>query len=185
MLEFDWVTNQEMKVMITKEYYRGIRKILKASLNTGNTIQTINARAVSITRYGTGIVERRKKKLQAIDRETRKLLTMYRSLHPRADVDMLYWKRKNSGTGLIIVEECVRIEKISKGFYLKEQGQKLLTEAVIEGVISDDENPKGVKTRLLQQRKENYTYKRMHSAFMRGTEEVRTTTTGYGLKKDI
>ena len=46
---------------------------------------------------------------------------------------------KNGGKGLISVEECVRIVKKSSGFYLKEQEQQLLTEVVIEGVISDDE----------------------------------------------
>ena len=57
------------------------------------------------------------------------------------------------------------------GFYLKEE-QELLTKVVTEGVISEDENPKDVKTQLLQQRKEKYAKKRMHSAFMGGTEEV-------------
>ena len=55
-----------MKDIITKEYYRRIKKILKASLNTGNTIQIINSRAVSNIRYGAGIVEWRKNKLDAI-----------------------------------------------------------------------------------------------------------------------
>ena len=66
-----------MKDMITKEYYRRITKILKASLNAGNTIQAISARAVSIIRYGAGIVAWRKNESEAINRKTRKLLTMY------------------------------------------------------------------------------------------------------------
>ena len=53
----------------------------------------------------TEIVEWRKNELEAIDRKTRKLITMYRSLHPKADVEKLYWKRNNSGKGLISVEE--------------------------------------------------------------------------------
>ena len=40
-------------------------------------------------------------------------------------------------------------------------------------MIPDDENLKDVKTQSLQQCKKNYAQKRMHSAFMRGTEEVR------------
>ena len=67
-----------------------------------------------------------------------------------------YWKRKNDGNGLIRVEECVKTEKTSLGFYLKEQEQELTAEVVIEGGISDDENPKDVTTQLLQQHKENY-----------------------------
>ena len=77
-----------------------------------------------------------------------KLLTMYRSLHPKADVDRLYWKRNNDEKGLISVQECVRIEKTSLGFYLKKQEQ-LLTEVVMQSMISNDENPKDVKTQLL------------------------------------
>ena len=85
---------------------------------------------------------------------------MHRSLHPRADVDR-YWKKKNGGKGLINAEECIRIEKTCLGFYLKEKKQKSLPEVAVEGVISDDENPKDVKTQLLQQRKENIAQKRM------------------------
>ena len=40
-------------------------------------------------------------------------------------------------------------------------------------MISDYENPKGVKMQLLQQRKENFAQKRMHPALIRGTKEVR------------
>ena len=95
----------------------------------------------------------------------------------------MYWKRKNGGKGLIRVEECVRIEKTSLGFYLKEQEQQLLAEVVIEVVISDDENPKDVKTQLLQQHKVNYAQKRTHSAFMRGTEDVRDNNSWLWMKK--
>ena len=73
---------------------------------------------------------------------------MYRSFHPRADVERLYWKRENGGKRLTSVEKCVRIEKTSLGFYLKKEEQQLLTEVVIEGVISDDENPKDGRTQF-------------------------------------
>ena len=72
-------------------------------------------------------------------------------------------KRENGGKGLISIKECVRIKKISLAFYLKEQEQPL-TEVVIEGVISNDDSLKDVKTQLLQQRKENYAQKRMHNS---------------------
>ena len=52
-----------------------------------------------------GIVDWRRNELEAIDRNTRKLLTMYKSLHPRADVDRLYCKRKNDGKGMISVDD--------------------------------------------------------------------------------
>ena len=127
-----------------------------------NTIHTISAKAVSIIRYGAGIVEWIKNEVKAIDRKKRKLRTIYRSLRSKADVDRLYWKRKNGGKGLISAQEEDP----------KEQEQ-LLTKVVVEGVISDDENPNDVKTQSLQQHKEHYAQKRMHSAFMRSTKEVR------------
>ena len=94
-----------MKDMTTKEYYWRIRDVLKLILNAGNTIQAINSRALSIIRYGARILDWRKNKLEAIDRKTRNLLTMYRSLHPRADVDRLYWKRKTVEG----VDKCWRV----------------------------------------------------------------------------
>ena len=79
--------------------------ILRSSLNSGNTVQAINARAVMIIRYGAGIVEWTKAELKEIDRKTRKMRTIYRSMHPQGDVDRLYWKRlywkrKEGGRGL-------------------------------------------------------------------------------------
>ena len=40
-----------------------------------------------------------------MDRKKRKLLTIYRSLHPQADVGKLYVKRSQGGRGLISVED--------------------------------------------------------------------------------
>ena len=85
IIQCDVIKNNEMKEMLSKEYFRRIRKILKSSLNAGNTIQAINSRAVSIIRYGAGIVDWRKAELQQMDRKTRKLLTIYRSMHPQGD----------------------------------------------------------------------------------------------------
>ena len=111
IIQCDATKNTEMKEMLLKEYFRRIRKILKSSLNAGNTIQAINSGAVSIIRYGAGIEDWRKAELQQMDRKTRILLTMYRSMHPQGDVDRTYLKQKKGGRGLISVEECVMLEK--------------------------------------------------------------------------
>ena len=44
--------------------------------------------------------------MQAIDRKTRKLFTIYGALHPKSDVDRLYTPRKE---GLISTEDCVEL----------------------------------------------------------------------------
>ena len=51
----------------------------------------------------------RKSELQAIDRKTRKLFTIYGALNPKSDVDRLYIPRKERGRGLISIDDCVEL----------------------------------------------------------------------------
>ena len=75
ILGADGVKDGDMKEKIVKEYYRHMRKILKSKLNGVNAITAINSRAVSVVRYGAGIIKWTKEDLQKMDRKTRKLLT--------------------------------------------------------------------------------------------------------------
>ena len=74
----------------------------------GNTIKAINYKAVSVVRYGAGIVDWFKEELKVMDRKTGKLINIYRALHPQADVDRLYFKRfekgSEGGRGMISIE---------------------------------------------------------------------------------
>ena len=83
-----------MKSNVLKEYIRRLRKILKSRLNGGNLVRRVNTWAVSLLRYSAAFVSWRKSGLQAIDRKTRKLFTIYGALHPKSDVDRLYMPRK-------------------------------------------------------------------------------------------
>ena len=74
ILEADGVKHEEMKDQIKKEYIRRVRNILKSKLNGGNIILAINSRAVSIVRYGAGIISWTKMELKELDRRTRKLI---------------------------------------------------------------------------------------------------------------
>ena len=40
-------------------------------------------------------------------------------MHPQGDVDRLYWKGKEGGRGLLSVQDVVKIEENSMGFYIK------------------------------------------------------------------
>ena len=75
ILEADGVKHEEMKDQIKKEYIRRVRNILKSKLNGGNIISAINSRAVSIVRYGAGIINWTKMELEELDLKTRKLMT--------------------------------------------------------------------------------------------------------------
>ena len=69
ILEADGVKHEEMKDQIKEEYIRRVRNILKSKLNGGNIILAINSRAVSIVRYGAGIISWTKMELEELDRE--------------------------------------------------------------------------------------------------------------------
>ena len=97
-----------MKHHINKEYIRKVRNILKSKLNGGNIVSAINSRAVSIVRYGAGVISWTKMELEELDRRTRKLMTIYRAHHPKADVNRLYLQRWKGGRGLLGLEDVCK-----------------------------------------------------------------------------
>ena len=93
---------------------------MKSKLNGRNKIIAINNTwAVSLMRYGKGIVKWTKNELDEIDRTTRKALTLNKELHPRSDVDRLYESRKEEGRGLIGFKIFVKAEGNSLEWYVK------------------------------------------------------------------
>ena len=57
ILECDKIKSSEMKEKIKKEYFRRVKLMLKSKLSAGNVIMAVNSRAVSLLRYGAGIVD--------------------------------------------------------------------------------------------------------------------------------
>jgi hypothetical protein len=86
-----------MRDRLKQEYNRRLRMVLKSELNTRNKTTTIGALAVPILRYSFGIINWRLEEIKQIDRKTRKMLTMYKMHHPKADIDRLYIRRKEGG----------------------------------------------------------------------------------------
>ena len=90
ILEADKYLEEKMKLSVSKEYIRGLWKVLKSKLNGGNLVRGANIWAVSLLRYSAAFFSWRKSELHATDRKTRKLFTIYGALHPNSDVDRLY-----------------------------------------------------------------------------------------------
>ena len=107
ILEADKFSEDKMKLNVSKEYIRRLRKVLKSKLNGGKLVCGVNTWAVSLLRYSAAFVSWRKSELQAIERKTRKLFTIYGALHPKSDVGRLYIPRKEGGRGLISIEDWV------------------------------------------------------------------------------
>ena len=83
ILEADKILEEKMKLNVSTEYIRRLRKVLKSKLNGGNIVRRVNTWAVSLLRYSATFVSWRKSELQAIDRKTRKLFTIYGALHAK------------------------------------------------------------------------------------------------------
>ena len=172
ILEANGIKHNEMKDKVIKEYVRRLRTILKSKLNGGNIISAITSRAVSIIRYGAGIIEWTKAELQALDRKTRKMLTMHGAHHPKSDVDGMYLKRAEGGRGLIGVEDCVRIEIDSLEKYIRNSREELLIAVNREDAFVASRCGKG-KEEVQKEHKTVYKGKVLHGQFRKGTDEIR------------
>jgi len=102
-----------MKERLKQEYSRRLRMILISELNARNKITAIGALAVPVLRYSFGIINWRTEEIKKIDKKTRKMLTMYKMHHPKADIDRLYVKRKEGGRGLMQIEAAYKAEIIN------------------------------------------------------------------------
>ena len=95
------IQHKNEKEKLKKEYLSRLRLVLGTELSAKNKIQAIGLLAVPVLRYSFGIVNWHQEELQKLDRKTRKLLTIHRQHHPRADVDRLYVPRKQGGRGMM------------------------------------------------------------------------------------
>ena len=92
--------------------------ILKSEANANNKITGNGALAVPVLRQSFGIVIWRLEKIRKPDRKTRKILATYKMHHPKTDMDRLYVKRKDGGTGLLQTEATNKTEIINTAEYL-------------------------------------------------------------------
>ena len=161
---------------------RKSEKYTKSKLNGGNIISAINSRAVSIVRYGAGIISWTKMELEELDRRTRKLMTMYGAHHPKADVDRLYLQRCEGGRGLLGLEDCVQVEVHSLEKYLSTSKEKILKEVSRSRIIENNKCGRS-KEEVLKEHQEKYEGKLLHGQFRKATQEVRSKRSWDWLKK--
>jgi hypothetical protein len=65
---------------------------------------------LAVLRYSFGIINWHQEELQKLDRKTRKLLTIHRQHHPKADVDRSYVPRKQGRMGFMQLEAAYAVE---------------------------------------------------------------------------
>ena len=126
ILEVDKFLEEKMKLNVSKKYIERIRKVLKSKLNGENLVRGVNTWAVSLLRYSEAFVSWRKSELQAINRKTRKLFTIYGALHLKSDVDRSYIPRKEGGRGLISIKDCVDLAVRGLEVYVHGSEERLI-----------------------------------------------------------
>ena len=172
ILETNGLKHEEMKSQTKKEYIRRMINIIKSKLNGGNIISAISSRAVSIVRYGAGIISWTKMELEELDWKTKKLMTMYGAQYPKADVDRLYLQRCDRGRGLLGLEDCMQVEVRSLEKYLTTSKEKILKE-VSHSTITENNKYERSKEEIRKEHREKYEEKPLPGQFRKATEEVR------------
>ena len=93
---------------------------------------------------------------------------MNKELHPRSDVGWLYVSTKNGGRGIILCENSVKSKENGLvGWYIKNNIEPLLVAIRTSRAITQEEtdDPKEFKKTKEEQRKNEWTAKRMHGQF--------------------
>ena len=172
ILQLDQNLNTKMKVKITSEYIRRVKKLCRSKLNGGNLIGGINTWAVGSVRYSAGVVDWTMAEMTSMDRRTRKILAMNGCLHTRSNVARLYLPRKEWGRGLIGIEESVRKERKSLYGYLRESTEWMLQAALKEKVVVEEENLQDYERRIKEEKVKSWKEKALHGKFVQQTSDV-------------
>ena len=94
ILEAVQFLEEKMKLNVSKEYIRRLRKVLESKLNEENLVRGVNTWAVSLLIYLAAFVGWRKSELQSTNRKTRKVFMIYGALRLKSDVDRLFVSTK-------------------------------------------------------------------------------------------
>ena len=183
MLKTENIKNSKMKEQVTSEYKIKLINILKSKLNAGTLTRTINTWAVFIFRYSAGVIDWTKQELQNIDRKTRKMMTAYKALRPKADVDRLYVHRKDGGRGLMSIQDTIAYEEHSTNFYILNNSNEVMSSIKKRIKINKECSKSDFKVEQKEERKEKWTYKVRHRKFTRQIENFSLKKSWQWLKR--
>lgn len=95
---------QLLKTSLRNRYRRLLREIWSSELSGKNKVTATNILAIPQVLYSFGVLKWNVDELRELDRGTRKMMNMHRSLHPRSSVERLYIPRTMGGRGLLSLE---------------------------------------------------------------------------------
>ena len=95
-------------------------------LNTKNKLEAINRLAIPVATYSFNVVSWNLDEIKRIDRKIRKLMTLNRMHHPKADVSRIYICRKEKGRGMSNLEMAYKTATIGLNNYFQSSGDSML-----------------------------------------------------------
>ena len=127
----------------------------------------------SLFRYSAVFIDCTKKEISEMDSRAHKLLTQYKALHPKDNVQRLYIKRIEGASGLVNIEECVEDAKIGHLPYAHNTQERLISAAWrLSAKQEVTDPPKITKQRRQTKRKQGGKNKRRHGQFIRDTDDI-------------
>jgi len=161
VLESAEFKHTQVKLSVTTTYKHRLRKILQSHLSGHNQIVAINSFAVPVLRYTAGIINWTVNECAELDRLTRKQMTLFKALHPKADVDRLYVPRRRGGRGLLSILDVVRLEKGALLTYTTRAEEPVLRK-VKQHLMSLDSWTSVTKSSIVDQHVESWRNKPLH-----------------------
>ena len=157
---------------VASEYKHRLKLILSSQLCGNYKFRAINTFALPVLRYSAGIVQWPVNILKALDRYTRKLLTLFQGLHPKSDVDRLYLPRKLGGRGLFSCEDIVHEEYCSLFHFIQQSTDDLTIEVKKFGLLHECQTVNEFRSEKLNARLGRYKLKPLHGYYERVCSEV-------------
>ena len=89
-------------------------------------ITTINTLANLVVTYSFNFIYWNLEEIRRMDKKIRKLLTLNRMHHPKADINRMYVPRKEGGRGIINLEMCFKTTTTGLNTYLLSSDDRML-----------------------------------------------------------
>ena len=124
--ESDGIQHGKMKEKIRKECYRRVRGVLQSDLKVKNKLEAINTLAIPEVTYSFNIVNWNPEEIKIIDKKIRKLMTLNRMHHSKADVSGMYIPNKEGRRGMANLEMPYKTTTIGLNSYLQSSGDRML-----------------------------------------------------------
>ena len=159
MLEGSDFEHSKVKSAIIDTYKCHVRAILRSKLSGHNQMIAIHGFAIPVVHYTAGIINWTVNHCLDLDRMTRKQLTLFKALHPRADIDQLYVPCKKGGRGLLSVSDVVKVEKSALATYVSCQKDQIMIK-VKEYLMK--ENVSVTKSTVVTSHIEQWHHKSLH-----------------------